>query len=572
MRTLYCGDVNLSNVGQTVKLCGWVNKFRNLGSLIFIDLRDIEGVIQITFDNKKIKIFNLAANLRNEYCIQIKGIVKERPLQNINNKIIKGKIEVLATELNIINKSKPFPIDFNKNNSEDLRMKFRYLDLRSINMSYRIKTRSKISHLIRNFMNSEKFIDIETPMLTKSTHEGSRDYIIPSRIHKNKFYALPQSPQLFKQILMLSGFDKYYQIVKCFRDEDLRSDRQPEFTQLDIEASFIKSSKLHLIIEKLIKNLWKNIYGINIGNFKKITYKDAIGKFGSDKPDLRNPMRLMNITYLFKNKHINSFYNFYKNKNFIVSTLKVPGGFNLSRKKIDYYNNYIKLYGINNFIWIKLKNKNNGKNDIKVSIKNIFDFNLIKKIIYATKLKNEDLILIISGDKINVNHTLGSLRNKIGVDLNITKMNTWKPVWIIDFPMFYKKKDSKIKSFHHPFTSPKDLNCKNLINFPEKSISNAFDIVINGYEIGSGSVRINDINIQKIIFKILGIDKNEQKNKYGFFLNALKYGAPPHVGIALGLDRLVMLLTGTNNIRDVIAFPKTTNAVDLMTNAPNFLK
>ncbi|MGK2896997.1 MAG: aspartate--tRNA ligase [Candidatus Makana argininalis] len=571
MRTLYCGDINLSNIGQEVTLCGWVNKFRNLGSIIFIDLRDIEGIVQVTFDNKILKIFNLAKNLRNEYCVQIKGIVRKRPIKNIKNKIIKSNIEILATELNIINKSKPFPIDFNNNNSEDQRMKFRYLDLRSSNMTYRIKTRSKISHLIRNFMNLEKFLDIETPMLTKSTDEGSRDYIVPSRIHKNKFYALPQSPQLFKQILMLSGFDKYYQIVKCFRDEDLRSDRQPEFTQIDIEASFITSYQLHSIIEKLIKNLWKKIYGINIGNFEKITYKDSINKFGSDKPDLRNPMKLVNITYLFKKNNQNSFYNFNKNKNFIISTLKVPGGINLSKKKIDDYYNNIKLYEINDLIWIKIKDKNNGMNGIKISIENIFDINIIKKIISATKSNNNDIIFIISGNFINVNNALGYLRTKIGLDLNITNINSWKPVWIIDFPMFYSGKNNKIKSFHHPFTSPKDINYKNLIKFPKKAISNSFDIVINGYEIGSGSVRISNVKIQKIIFKILGINKIEQKKKYGFFLNALQYGAPPHVGIALGLDRLVMLLTGTNNIRDVIAFPKTTNAVDLMVNSPNFI-
>ncbi|MFI4853266.1 MAG: aspartate--tRNA ligase [Candidatus Makana argininalis] len=571
MRTLYCGDVNLSNIGQKVTLCGWVNKFRNLGSIIFIDLRDIEGMIQIIFDNKIIKIFNLAQNLRNEYCIQITGIVRKRPDKNKNNIIQKNNIEVLATELNIINKSKSCPIDFNKNNSEDQRMKFRYLDLRSSNMTYRIKTRSKISHLIRNFMNSEKFLDIETPILTKSTNEGSRDYIVPSRIHKNKFYALPQSPQLFKQILMLSGFDKYYQIVKCFRDEDLRSDRQPEFTQIDIEVSFMKISQLHLIIEKLIKNLWKNIYGINIGNFKKITYKESINKFGSDKPDLRNPMRLINITKLFKKKNINPFYNFNKNKNLIVSTLKIPGGIYLSRKKINNYYNKIKLFKINNFIWIKIKNIDIGLNGIQVSINHIFDINIMKKIISITKSKNNDIILIISGNLINVNNALGYLRTKIGFDLNITNINSWKPVWIVDFPMFYKRKNKKIKSFHHPFTSPKKINDKNLIHCPKKVISNSFDLVINGYEIGSGSVRINNINIQKIIFKILGINESEQKRKYGFFLNALKYGAPIHMGIALGLDRLVMLLTGTNNIRDVIAFPKTTNAVDLMINAPDLI-
>ncbi|WP_455815964.1 aspartate--tRNA ligase [Pseudomonas cerasi] len=570
MRTEYCGQINLSHVGQQVTLCGWVNRRRDLGSLIFIDLRDREGIVQVFFDPDRKAAFDLASELRNEFCIQITGTVRPRDEKNKNKEMATGEVEVFATDLTVINRSEPLPLDSNMANSEEARLKYRYLDLRRPDMANRLKARAKITSFVRRFMDEHGFLDIETPMLTKATPEGARDYLVPSRVHKGKFYALPQSPQLFKQLLMMSGFDRYYQIVKCFRDEDLRADRQPEFTQIDVETSFMTAPQVREIMERLVRNLWVDVKSVELGDFPTMTFAEAMRRFGSDKPDLRNPMELVDVADLVKNVEFGVFAGPANDAKGRVATLRVPGGATLSRKQIDDYGKFIEIYGAKGLAYIKVNERAKGLEGITSPVAKFLNAEIIEEILARNGAADGDMIFFGAGSAKVVADALGALRLKLGRDLSITNEAAWAPLWVVDFPMFEEDGEGGLTAMHHPFTAPKEMTPDELRNAPETAIANAYDMVINGYEVGGGSVRIHNGQMQQTVFGILGIEEHEQREKFGFLLDALKYGTPPHAGLAFGLDRLVMLLTGTDNIRDVIAFPKTTAAACLMTEAPNF--
>ena len=569
MRSHYCGHLNKSLVGQTVELCGWVNRRRDLGGLIFIDMRDREGIVQVVVDPDMVDVFNIANQVRNEFCIKLTGEVRARPDSQINQDMTTGAVEVLAKDLQIINRSEALPLDSNQKNSEEQRLKYRYLDLRRPEMSDRIKLRAKASSFVRRFLDTHGFLDIETPVLTKATPEGARDYLVPSRVHKGSFYALPQSPQLFKQLLMMSGFDRYYQIVKCFRDEDLRADRQPEFTQIDIETSFMTADQVRAVTEQMIREMWLELLDVDLGEFPVMPYSEAIRRFGSDKPDLRNPMELVDVADLLKEVDFKVFSGPANDEKGRVAALRVPGGAALSRKQIDEYTAFVAIYGAKGLAWLKVNDRAAGLEGIQSPVAKFLNAEIVQTIIERTQAENGDIILFGADNANVVAEAMGALRLKVGKDLVITNGVTWAPLWVVDFPMFETDSEGNVAAMHHPFTAPLNMTAEELKASPSNALSNAYDMVLNGYEVGGGSVRIHDATMQSAVFDLLGIDEHEQRLKFGFLLEALKYGTPPHAGLAFGLDRLVMLLCGTENIRDVIAFPKTTAAACLLTDAPS---
>jgi aspartyl-tRNA synthetase len=568
MRSHYCGDLRSEHIGEDVTLCGWVHRRRDHGGVIFLDLRDREGITQVVFDPDREESFNLADSVRNEYVVEVRGTVRGRPEGTINKEMGTGEIEVLGKELVILNKSEtpPFQLDEHQQVGEDVRLRHRYIDLRRPEIQRKLRFRSKITHNIRNYLEDNGFLDIETPILTRATPEGARDYLVPSRTHEGSFFALPQSPQLFKQLLMVSGFDRYYQIAKCFRDEDLRADRQPEFTQIDIETSFMDEEGIMGLTEGMIRRLFIELLDVDLGDFPRMPYSEAMHRYGSDKPDLRIPLELVDVADLLQDIEFKVFAGPAKDPKGRVAALKVPGGAELTRKIIDEYTSFVGIYGAKGLAWIKVNELEKGAEGLQSPIVKFLGEDVAMKVMQRLDAKNGDIVFFGADKATVVNEALGALRIKVGEDMNLIERE-WAPLWVVDFPMFEENSDGSLTALHHPFTSP-SCSPEELIAEPEGKLSRAYDMVLNGTELGGGSIRIHDQTMQKAVFKVLGISDEEADEKFGFLLNALKHGAPPHGGLAFGLDRLVMLMTGSTSIREVIAFPKTQSAACLLTDAP----
>ncbi|MEE9222666.1 MAG: aspartate--tRNA ligase [Nitrosomonadaceae bacterium] len=571
MRTNYCGLINTQYLNQTITLFGWVHRRRDHGGVIFIDMRDREGLVQIMCDPDNAVTFQSAEKIRNEFVLKVIGVVRHRPEGTVNSNLISGEIEVLAQSIEILNTSltPPFMMD-DENLSETVRLEYRYLDLRRPQMQTNLRLRYKVTMTVRKFLDQHGFIDVETPMLTKSTPEGARDYLVPSRINTGHFFALPQSPQLFKQLLMVSGFDRYYQITKCFRDEDLRADRQPEFTQIDVETSFLTETEIMTLMEEMICSLFSCVMQINLQTpFPRLTFSEAMSKYGSDKPDLRISLVLTELTDVMKEVEFKVFHEAAQKPGGRVAALCVPQGSELSRKEIDDYTSFVGIYGAKGLAYIKVNTLEKGFEGLQSPILKFLPEAVVKIILERTGAKDGDLIFFGAGKAKIVNEALGALRAKVGQDRSLAEPG-WRPLWVIDFPMFERnEEENRWQALHHPFTSPADGHENLLETDPGKALSKAFDMVLNGSEIGGGSVRIHRQEIQLKVFRALNIGVNEAQEKFGFLLEALQYGAPPHGGIAFGLDRIVTMMTGAESIRDVIAFPKTQRAQCLLTQAPS---
>ena len=569
MRSHYCGQVEQSLIGKQVSVCGWVHRRRDHGGVIFVDLRDREGLLQVVFDPDRAEIFAGAERIRSEFVLAVKGVVRERPEGTINPNMATGRVEVLAHELEVLNRSETPPFHHDEQANEELRLKYRYLDLRRADMLGNLRLRHSVTRAMREYLDNAGFVDVETPMLTRATPEGARDYIVPSRTHPGKFFALPQSPQLFKQLLMMSGLDRYYQIVRCFRDEDLRADRQPEFTQLDIEMSFVNEEILTGEMESLIRHVFKAVLDVELPDpFPRMSYAEAMQRYGSDKPDLRIDLELIEISDLVGEVEFKVFSGPAKDPRGRVAALRLPGGAELSRKELDDYGDYVGRYGARGLAYIKVNDINAGREGLQSPILKFLPDAAVEGILERTGAETGDVIFFGADKARVVNDAMGALRVKLGEDCALIREG-WAPLWVVDFPMFERESESaRWMALHHPFTAPAVDDAVALRKDPENALSRAYDMVLNGSEIGGGSIRIHDQEMQSAVFDLLDISREEAEEKFGFLLRALQYGAPPHGGIAFGLDRVVMLMAGAESIRDVIAFPKTQTAHDPLTNAP----